>query len=426
MTNSSDNAAILSIVQKIAADLVHNYKKIPTQGGIYDSKIGLAMFLADYTLHTQDHQFEDVIYQCVTNCLENIGLEHKLSLSGIAGIGWGLNYLVSREVFENDEVAPYLHRLASVVTESLYMPNEAVQYDLMHGFIGKILFLIAQYHNGLTSKADLQAAIRTSLQYLQTTATKDSTGIAWKYALRNDIDYSVGLSHGQPAILMYLCELLYLDILSDTEHQQISEWIEGIIQWILDKREVNDQQTIVYPQTITSGEKPACYNRLAWCYGDFGVAIAFLNAGKLLNNEAYTNEGKLLLLQTTQVPVTKSGIRENPERSSELEMGICHGVAGVAHMFHRFAQVYPEPSLQQSTTHWFDLMLKNAKMDQPYVDWKALVVSEEGTKSEWLPEEGLLLGAIGMGMVLLHDYLMEPTQGLQWDHFLYTDLAYLK
>jgi hypothetical protein len=95
-------------------------------------------------------------------------------------------------------------------------------------------------------------------------------------------------------------------------------------------------------------------------------------------------------------------------------------------MFHRFAQVYPEPSLQQSTTHWFDLMLKNAKMDQPYVDWKALVVSEEGTKSEWLPEEGLLLGAIGMGMVLLHDYLMEPTQGLQWDHFLYTDLAYLK
>lgn len=426
MTNSSDKATILSIVQKIAADLVHRYEVIATQGGVYDSKIGLAMFLADYTLHTQDHQFEDVIYQCVTDCLENIGLEPRLSLSGIAGIGWGLNYLVNRGVFENEEVAPYLHRLASVVTESLNMPNEAVQYDLMHGFIGKILFLIAQYHNGLTSKADLQAAVRTSLQYLQATATKDATGVAWKYALRDDIDYSVGLSHGQPSILMYLCELLYLNILSTDEHQQISEWIEGIMQWLLDKREVNDQQKTVYPQTTSIGEAPACYNRLAWCYGDFGVAIAFLNAGKVLNNEAYTTEGKHLLWQTTQVSLAESGVKTNAEQPSQVDMGICHGVAGVAHMFHRFAQVYPEPAIVQSKNRWFDLMLKSAKIDQVYVGWKVPVASGEGPKSEWLSDEGLLLGAIGMGMVLLHDCLMEPTQGLQWDHFLYTDLVYLK
>lgn len=426
MKQTPDNDFLLAIVRKIATDLVNNYDAIPTNGGIYDNKIGLAMLLTDYTLYTQDHQFEELVYKCVVDCLENVNSNSGFSLSGMAGLGWGINYLVNRGVFENEEVAPYVHKLASVVTESLHTPNEAENYDLMHGFIGKILFLIAQYHNGFSSKNALLPIIRTSLQYLQDTAVKDATGIAWKYMLRRDMEYSMGLSHGQPAILMYLCELLHLGLLSKDENQQVKGLIEGITQWMLGKRTINDEQKVLYPSTITLGKTASLSHRLAWCYGDFGIAIAFLNAGKALNNNAYTQEGKHLLLQTTQVPFAESGIRLNAQQPSEIDMGFCHGVAGVAHMFHRFAQVYSEPALQQSRTDWLDIMLKHAQLDKLYVDWKASEVSSENQKQTWVPETGLLLGAIGMGMVLLHDFLMPPTSGLQWDHFFYTDLAYLQ
>ena len=287
MNNSIDNQTILSIVTQIAKDLVANYDETSNYGGLYSSKIGLAMFLADYTLHTKDDQFEDFVYQAVTDCLENINLAYGLSLSGVAGIGWGVNYLVAREALSTEEVAPYMQKLEEVIITSLNAPEEAKNYDLMHGFIGKIVYLIAQYQNGITSKQTLVQAIRTSIQYLEQTAVHNDSGMAWKYPMSNDMEYSLGLSHGQPAILVYLCDVLSLNLLSDEEHQKIRDMIQGILQWLSDKRTINAQQRVAYPQSFNSNEEPKVFNRLAWCYGDPGMAIAFLNAGKALNNESY-------------------------------------------------------------------------------------------------------------------------------------------
>ena len=70
-------------------------------------------------------------------------------------------------------------------------------------------------------------------------------------------------------------------------------------------------------------------------------------------------------------------------------------------------------------------MLKNAKQDELYVGWKGAKALNENDETKWIPRASLLEGATGIGMVLLQDFLMEPTQGLQWDHFYYTDLINL-
>ncbi|OJJ17058.1 hypothetical protein BKI52_30550 [marine bacterium AO1-C] len=425
MHNSPDTPRILTIVTQIAQDLVSNYDQLSNYGGLYSSKIGLALFLADYTLHTQDDQFEDVIYQCVTDCLENIDPSMGLSLSGIAGIGWGINYLVSREILDKEEVAGYLARLQEVVISSMKLPQEAQNYDLMHGFIGKVLFIIAQYHNGFTSKEVLIEVIQQSLQYLQQTAIKSEAGLAWKYTMHQDMEYSLGLSHGQPAILVYLCELLSLNLLSEEGQQEIRTMIQAIAQWLMDKRVMGDDQKLMYPQSLSFDRPPSLFNRLAWCYGDPGMAISLLNAGKALNQDIYFQEGKQLILQATGLSLDNARIMVNEDNPSEIDMGFCHGVVGVLHMFHRFAQVFEEEAFQQSKAYWLEVMLNNTREDDVYMGWKGTKSEDEGATFHWIPKETLLEGAAGMGMVLLHDFLMKPTKGLQWDHFFYTDLANL-
>lgn len=425
MNNTPNTQTLLSIVTKIAKDLVANYDEISNYGGLYSSKIGLAMFLADYTLHTEDDQFEDFVYQAVTDCLENINLVYGLSLSGVAGIGWGVNYLVSRDALSAEEVTPYMQKLEEVIIASLSAPEEAKNYDLMHGFIGKIVYLIAQYQNGITSEQTLVQAIRTSIQYLEQTAVSNDSSMAWKYPMNNDMEYSLGLSHGQPAILVYLCDVLSLNLLSDEEQQKIRDMVQGILQWLLDKRTINAQQRIAYPQSFTTSQEPKAFNRLAWCYGDLGMAIAFLNAGKALNNETYIKEGKALLLQATEISLQNAGIMINSENPADIDMGFCHGVVGVLHMFHRFGQVLKEEAFQTSKAYWLDVMLKNTQQDELYAGWKGAKSSSENDETKWIPRASLLEGATGIGMVLLHDFIMGPTQGLQWDHFYYTDLINL-
>ncbi len=425
MHQSPDTQQLLAMVTKIAQDLVTNYDHFSNYGGLYSSKIGLALFLADYTLHTQDNQFEEVVYRCVTDCLESIDPSKGLSLSGVAGIGWGINYLVSRGMLDQEEVEEYLARLQEVVMASMNLPHEAQNYDLMHGFIGKVLFVIAQYHNGFTSKETLITVIQQSLQYLQQTAVKSDAGLAWKYPMSQKMEYSLGLSHGQPSILVYLCEILSLDILPEADTQEIRAMIEAIAQWLFDKRVVNQNEQLIYPQSLYTGQAPQLTNRIAWCYGDPGMGIAFLNAGKALNNDAYLEEGKRLLLQITKLPLEQSQILTNPQNPADIDMTFCHGVVGGLHMFHRFAQVFSEEAFKQSKTYWFDILLQHMQPNEVYLGWKGVSPKDQGDAFVWEPKATLLEGATGVGMVLLHDFLMEPTQGLQWDHFFYTDLANL-
>ncbi|HAS42935.1 MAG TPA: hypothetical protein DCS93_20815 [Microscillaceae bacterium] len=430
MYNSPDNQHLLAIVTKIAKDLVAHYDQLSNYGGLYSSKIGLALFLADYTLHTQDKQFEEVIYQSVTDCLENIDPSQGLSLSGVAGIGWGINYLVSRGIFDKSEVEEYLSKLQHVVISSIDLPHEAQNHDLMHGFIGKVLFIIAQYHLGFASRETLVNVIRKSLQYLKETAIQSETGMAWKYTTHQHMEYSLGLSHGQPAIIVYLCEVLSLNLLSDEENQEVRTMIDHIAQWLMDKRTVNDEQKLLYPQSLYIDRDPHLFKRLAWCYGDPGMAIGFVNAGKTLKNDTYFQEGKALILQAAELPLEQSRIMVNPKNPSEIDMGFCHGVVGVLHMFHRFAQVFDDEVFHKSRTYWLNVMLQNTQPKAPYMGWKGTkaedaATEDDGTSFRWVSKSTLLEGAAGMGMVLLHDFLMPPTQGLQWDHFFYTDLTNL-
>src|SRR5438093_719443 len=69
--------------------------------------------------------------------------------------------------------------------------------------------------------------------------------------------------------------------------------------------------------------------RVAWCYGDLGIAVALFLAARCVNESSWQNEALALARNVAGRP---------PEQSGVKDCGLCHGAAGVGHLFNRLFQ----------------------------------------------------------------------------------------
>jgi len=92
------------------------------------------------------------------------------------------------------------------------------------------------------------------------------------------------------------------------------------------------------------GESPVP-RRLAWCYGDLGVAMALLGAALLVEEPAWRAEGLALAHACAGRSRTEAAI---------VDTGLCHGAAGIAHLFNRMAQATGDGVLATAAHTWLD------------------------------------------------------------------------
>ncbi len=104
--------------------------------------------------------------------------------------------------------------------------------------------------------------------------------------------------------------------------------LDGAVRWLL-AHLVDSAAGRTMPSFIAPGTEPVPA-RSAWCYGDPGVAVALLLAGRDLDEPEWQQAGIELGLRAG---------RRLPEQSGVTEAGICHGAAGLAHLFLRMYQL---------------------------------------------------------------------------------------
>ena len=81
-----------------------------------------------------------------------------------------------------------------------------------------------------------------------------------------------------------------------------------------------------------------------------------------------------------------SGVEDHP---------ICHGAAGLTHIFNRFYQATGEEGFRRAAEDWLDRLFAYRQPGQGLCGFPA------PTTEGWLDEPGLLIGAAGIGLVLL-------------------------
>ncbi|HYL06388.1 MAG TPA: lanthionine synthetase LanC family protein, partial [Thermoanaerobaculia bacterium] len=99
-----------------------------------------------------------------------------------------------------------------------------------------------------------------------------------------------------------------------------------------------------------------------------------------------------LALASAERPIATSGVRD---------AGLCHGSAGLAHLFNRCYQATGEPRLAEASRRWFEHALDFQLPGQGFAGYRAFWFQPDTLEGSWRDEAGMLEGVAGIGLALL-------------------------
>lgn len=325
---------------------------------------------------------------------------------GLAGTGWVLAHLANW-VYAADEDDPNA-AIDAVLYEHLSQTPWDGDYDLINGLVGIGVYAVAR----LPSPTGVQLLAQVVAR-LANLAIAEATGITWRTPphllpepQRRDFPhgyYNLGLSHGIPGVIALLGHAVAAGVATAT----VRPLLHGAVRWLL----AQDPAYAVGTETggdsfpaFVADRRPTPAARLAWCYGDVGIAAALLGTARRVNEPAWAAEAIRIARRAAQRPVAQSGVHDGC---------LCHGAAGLAHLFNRFYQATGEQHFLHQARFWIK---ETMTLRQPaqgiagYCFWRGAV---------WVDTPGFLEGAAGIGLALLAAATpITPA----WDRLLLVDL----
>lgn len=149
--------------------------------------------------------------------------------------------------------------------------------------------------------------------------------------------YDLGVAHGVAGIIPLLGKLYRLGI----ERKRVGGLLEGAVNWLLRQR-LDGAAPSSFSAFVVPGY-PAIGCRLAWCYGDAGIATALLLAGRSAGNEKW---------ETEAIALARKAASRDRESCLVRDPYFCHGACGLAHIFNRLYQATGEQLFARAAKSW--------------------------------------------------------------------------
>jgi len=196
--------------------------------------------------------------------------------------------------------------------------------------------------------------------------------------------YKLGTAHGVAGVvgaLGLICQVV--------EHAAARALLDRAVAWLLAQRCTDEAERPRFPWRVGGGERPIL-PRQAWCIGDIGVAAALLLAARACEREDW---------EEIAVGVARAVARTS--RADQVDdPGLCHGAAGIGHIFNRMHQATGDQELAEAARYWFDLALGMRQPGRGIAGFFART-AEPGSTPEVAPPSGFLDGAAGVALALL-------------------------
>ncbi len=270
-------------------------------------------------------------------------------------------------------------------------------YDLILGLVGFGVYALERGAAGLP-------LARSVLDALEARARPYGNGTAWHtgpellhatHLAENPEGYwNLGLAHGIPGVIALLARFVGMGI----EPARSRKLLEGAVRFLLGAVPAGAR----YPSWQPSAA--AGSSRLAWCYGDLGVAHALLGAALIVDRPAWG---------TAALAIAHDCAARSAADAKISDAAFCHGASGIAHLFHRMARATDDALLASAARTWID----HALSMRSSAGLAGFPRQEAGMAPE--ADATILTGAAGVGLVL-HAAIseLEPS----WDRLLLADL----
>lgn len=313
---------------------------------------------------------------------------------GLSRIGWTVAHLVDEENAE--QLCGSIDRVLLRALDREWHGS----YDLIGGVVGFGVYALERGAAGLAVAARV-------LEVLHARAEPRGTGLAWKTPARvlpphqlkmaPDGYWNLGIAHGVPGIVAFGARCVDAGI----EVTSARDLMNNAVQFLLDAEPPNERGR--FSAWHTDAEAVGDRDRLAWCYGDLGVAAALLAAARV---EARWSKDAVSLARACAL---------RPRPPSVRDAGVCHGAAGIAHAFNRMYQATGETILRQAALRWLSVTLE-MRTEHAYGGFAAF----DGVTQAWRADPTLLTGTAGVALVL--QSMVSDCEPL-WDRLLLLDLA---
>ncbi len=383
--------------------------RLPDDATLASGDAGLALFYAYMAQSGLGEDHRETAIRLLHRSAESLAVESLLPWlhEGFTGVAWAVEHLGSRLFGSSDEDPN--ESIDEALETFLAHPFQTGEFELLTGLSGLGVYALERL-----PRPSARLLLRRIVDRLDELAVKSPGGIVWPSGAartpstlvgspRNELRYNLGLSHGIPGAIAFLGAAYAAGI----SRKKVKALLDGAMSWFL-QQELPAASRSRFPTVVIEGVEPKA-SRLAWCYGDAGIAAALMSAALHTGERSWE-------MKATEIAIAAAN-RSFP--SSEVaDAGLCHGAAGLAHVFNRLYAATGEEALAEASRRWF---LTALSMREPgtgiggYLSWEPV----EGGGSGWVAGSGFLTGASGIALAFLGAITdVEP----EWDRVLLTNL----
>ena len=264
--------------------------------------------------------------------------------SGFTGIAWAVE-LVDGLLSAGGEDRN--GDIDEALTSLLRRYPEDAPYDLVNGLTGLGVYALARWPRPAAAQCVLGV-----VEQLARRARHDRDGVywwtppSWQGPRREQYrpgGVDLGVAHGIAGVVPFLARVHRLGLAQQT----VRPLLDGAVRWLL-AHMVDTVSGPTVPYFVADGVEPGPA-RSAWCYGDPGVAAALLLAARDVGEPAWAAAATGLAMRAANRP---------PDQTGVVDAGLCHGSAGLAHLFNRMYQMTAEPVLADAARFWVERTLE--------------------------------------------------------------------
>ena len=301
---------------------------------------------------------------------------------GFAGISWVATHLAGR-LFE--ETQDNCLEVDEVLLATLADPLWNARYELLSGVVGMGVYarerlprpsavrLIEAVVGRLEACAERSAAGAAFFSPVETLSPEyhDAAPRGW---------YNLGLAHGVAGVISFLGSLCRIGVAVD----RAAPLLADAVAWLL-ARELPPGGNFRFKSTYTPGrDVDVC--RLGWCHGDLAVATALLVAARGAGEPSWEQHARRIARSVAALTVDGTQVPD---------AGLCHGAAGIGHLFNRLYQETDDPALGEAARMW---LRKAVAMREPGQGIGGYQLFERGHKYD---NPGFRVGSSGIALALL-------------------------
>ena len=383
-----DAGPALDVAEEIDGALLRLHAAGPGSYG-FSELAGWSLFFAYLDRAVPGRGYLDRAAELLEDSVAGLSRSHSQAslYGGFPGVAWLVEHLKGW-ILEDDEEDDPGEEIAAAVYRHLDLSPRRGDHDLLFGLAGLGVYALER-----SPRRWGRESLKAAVARLAETAERRPQGVAWRSSPEGmepgelkrypQGNYNLGMAYGTPGVAALLA-------LANAAGAEARPLLDDAVAWILAQRLPAGERSI-FPHVVAPGQRPQP-TRLAWCYGDLGIAAALLLAARCTGEAAWEREA----LETA-----RAASRRSPETSGVVDAGLCHGAAGNAHLFNRIAQATGDPACEAAARFWLERTFALRRPGEGIAGFCSWGTGDNGHPVGWRDDPGFLSGAAGIGLALL-------------------------